>query len=117
MADVRSPIKLALLGAIPIEALNLIFFAFPLGTGLPANIPWYTRLMADQWLLLHLPGVVSLGLLGRLALQRFDYFVLFVSGYLETVLLLIACVVFCQWIREVSRRRFASSDRSAISGD
>ena len=63
MAAVRSPIKLALVVALLVEALNLKFCAFPIDAGLPATIPWYTRLLADEWLLTHLPGVVSLGLL------------------------------------------------------
>jgi hypothetical protein len=117
MTAVRSPIKLALVGALLIEALNLRFFAFPIDAGLPASIPWYTRLLADQWLLLHLPGVVSLGWLDRLGLTRYDSFVLFVSGYLETVLLLIAGIVFWEWIRDMSARHPARSDPSATLRD
>jgi hypothetical protein len=113
---VMSPINLALVGALLIEALNLRFFAFPMDVGLPASIPWYTRLLADQWLLLHLPGVVSLGWLDRLGLERFDTFVLFVSGYLETVLLLIAGIVLCQWIRDMTRQP-AEADPIAILRD
>jgi hypothetical protein len=117
MAEVKSPIKAVLLGAMLIEALNLKLFAFPMDVGLAANLPWYTRLLADQWLLLHLSGVVSLGLLKRLGLQRLAPFVLFVSGYVETASLLVAGVVFCQWIGDVSRRHFAKPSRSAIPGD
>jgi hypothetical protein len=117
MTAVRSPIKLALVGALLIEALNLRFFAFPIDAGLPAGIPWYTRLLADQWLLLHLPGVVSLGWLDRLGLTRYDSFVLFVSGYLETVLLLIAGIVFWEWIRYRPARHPARSDPSATLRD
>jgi hypothetical protein len=114
MAAVRSPIKLALVVALLVEALNLKFCAFPVDTGLPATIPWYTRLLADQWLLTHLPGVVSLGLLHRLGLQRFDYFALFVSGYLETVLLLVVCIGLYQWFREVRMRGSEEEASSAI---
>jgi hypothetical protein len=117
MAAVRSPIKLALVVALLLEALNLRFCAFPVDAGLPANVPWYTRLLAEQWLLLHLPGVVSLGLLKRLGLERFDSFVLFVSGYVETAALLIVCIVFCQLLREVSTRHSESPDPSAILRD
>jgi hypothetical protein len=117
MAAVRSPINLVLVGALLIEALNLRFFAFPMDVGLPASIPWYTRLLADQWLLLHLPGVVSLGWLDRLGLERYDSFVLFVSGYLETVLLLIAGIVFFQWILDLSTRDAERPDPSAVLRD
>jgi hypothetical protein len=117
MAEVKSPIQLALVGALLIEALNLRFFAFPMDVGLPEGIPWYTRLLADQWLLLHLPGVVSLGWLDRLGLERFDTFVLFVSGYLETVLLLIAGIVLVQWIRDRSTGQPAEADPSAALRD
>ncbi len=117
MAAVGSPIKLALVGALLIEALNLTFFAFPIDVGLPASIPWYTRLLADQWLLLHLPGVVSLGWLDRLGMARYDSFVLFVSGYLETVLLLIAGIVFWEWIRDLSIPDSARPNASAVFRD
>jgi hypothetical protein len=117
MAGVRSPIKLVLVGALLIEALNLKLFAFPMDAGLPASIPWYTRLLAGQWLLLHLPGVVSLGWLDRLGLERYDSFVLFVSGYLETVSLLIAGIVFFQWIRDLSTRDAERPDPSAVVRD
>jgi hypothetical protein len=117
MAFVGSPIQLALVVSLLIEALNLKFCAFPIDVGLPANIPWYTRLLADQWLLLHLPGVVSLGWLARLGLERFDTFTLFLSGYVETVLLLIAGIVFYQWIRSRSTGHYAESDPSATPGD
>jgi hypothetical protein len=117
MAGVRSPIKLVLVGALLIEALNLRFCAFPIDVGLPADAPWYARLLTDQWLLLHLPGVVSLGWLNRLGLERFDTFVLFLSGYLETVLLLIAGIVFCQWIRDLSTRDAGRPDPSAVLRD
>ena len=114
MAGVRSPIKLVLAGALLIEALNLRFFAFPIDVGLPASIPWYTRVLAGQWLLLHLPGVVSLGWLDRLGLERYDTFVLFVSGYLETVLLLVVCIGLYQWFREVRMRGSEEEASSAI---
>ena len=117
MTAVTSPIQLAPVGALLIEALNLRFFAFPIDVGLPDSTPWYGRLLADQWLLLHLPGVVSLGWLDRIGLERFDSFVLFVSGYLETVLLLIAAIVFWEWIRMLSTRHAASSDSSAALRD
>ena len=117
MAAVRSPIKLALVLTLLIEALNLRFCGFPVDAGLPATIPWYTRLLADQWLLLHLPGVVSLGLLKRLGLERCDSLVLFVSGYVETAALLIVCIVIWQWLREMSTRHSASPDPSAILHD
>jgi hypothetical protein len=116
-AAVISPINLALVGGLLIEAINLRFCAFPINVGLPANIPWYTRLLADQWLLLHLPGVVSLGWLGRLGLERFDTFALFLSGYLETVLLFIAGIVLWQWVRYRSTRHPLESDPSAIPPD
>jgi hypothetical protein len=117
MSEMRSPIKLVLVGALLIEALNLKLFAFPMDAGLPASIPWYTRLLAGQWLLLHLPGVVSLGWLDRVGLERYDSFVLFVSGYLETVSLLIAGIVFFQWIRDLSMRGARRPDASAVLRD
>ena len=117
MSGVGSPAKLALIVALMIEALNLRFCGFPLDVGLPANVPWYTRLLADQWLVLHLPGVVSLSWLDRLGLHRFDYFALFLSGYVETVLLLIACIALFQWIRDATTRDSTEPDPSATLGD
>jgi hypothetical protein len=116
-AAMISPINLALVGGLLLEAINLRFCAFPIDVGLPANIPWYTRLLADQWLLLHLPGVVSLGWLNRLGLERFDSFALFLSGYVETVLLLVAGIVFWQLVRARSTGHSAESGPSAAPGD
>jgi hypothetical protein len=41
---------------------------------------------------------------------------LFVSGYLETVLLLVAGIVLCQWIRDMTRPP-AEADPIAILRD
>jgi hypothetical protein len=43
--------------------------------------------------------------------------VLFVSGYLETVSLLIAGIVFFQWIRDLSTRDAERPDPSAVLHD
>jgi hypothetical protein len=39
---------------------------------------------------------------------------LFVSGYLETVLLLVVCIGLYQWIREASERRSEEDAAPAI---
>jgi hypothetical protein len=93
-------LKFALLVAIPLEVVNLLLAGFPLDTGFAASTHWYHKVIAYQWLFLHCPGVLLLIRLSNagyetLSLRWIDWpslqrLVLFVSGYLDTVLLILA---------------------------
>jgi EamA domain-containing membrane protein RarD len=89
----RRPIMLALVAAFVIEALNLKFVSFPIDVGFPDDAPLYAKLLAGQWVCLHYLGFVILRPFDGAAFQRLFYPVLFVSGYVETALLLIVGVL------------------------
>jgi hypothetical protein len=90
----------ALVAAIMIEALNLKFVVVPIDVGLPDDAPLYAKLLAAQWVYLHYLGLLLTSPFSSSAIfKRLFYPVLFVSGYLETALLLIAGVLIFRWIR------------------
>ena len=57
MAAMRLRIIVALLAALPIEALNLWVCPFPVDVGYPDGTPWYINLRGTLWVLPHLPGL------------------------------------------------------------
>lgn len=59
MARKRMPVILALLAAVPIELWNIRVAATLFDPG-PAVAGWRWKLIARQWVLLHLPGMLSL---------------------------------------------------------
>jgi hypothetical protein len=99
----KSPIKLALFASIPIEALNYRFLMPPIEVGLPANTPWHIKLLAGQWVILHLPAFFAYRWLNPFSDRMFDLELL-VSGYLDTALLLLALIFAAKWIRHLARK-------------
>jgi hypothetical protein len=95
----KSPIKIALFAALPLELLIFFLGAFPIDVGLPDNAPWYRSSMAVLWVYIHYPAL-------RLALfgQSFFPFVWLLIGYLDCVLLLIAGIYICVGFRRLGRR-------------
>ena len=114
MTDMKWPIKTALLAALAIEAINFWLLAPPIDVGYPPGSPWYINLIGFQWVIVHLPGLRLLDWLERVSgcqqlnivmgCRRVDIFVLFVSGYLDTALLLIAVIFGFRWIPHLARR-------------
>ena len=87
-------IILALAAALVVEALNLKFVSVPLDVGLEDNAPLYVQLLAGQWVCLHYIGLLLTSHFDSRAWERFFYPVMFLSGYLETALLLIGVLLF-----------------------
>ena len=75
-----------LLAALPIELVNLFFLMPPLDVDMPPNTPFLAQVIGIQFLVLHMPGMMILDAFGF----SNDFVELFVSGYLTTVLLLVA---------------------------
>jgi uncharacterized membrane protein YedE/YeeE len=108
--------KIAFVVAIPIEIANFLLAGFPLDTGFEPADPWYDKVIAYQWLVLHFPGVMLVRLLdgtglGKQLVARIKWMspetlygsVLFVSGYLDTILLvLVGMLAFRWWVRRHS---------------
>jgi hypothetical protein len=101
-------IGIVLLAALPIELVNFFLLAFPIDVGYPPNIPWYIQLIGVQWIALHVLGLFSLSWFEKtfgchqlnivMACRRVDTVVLFVGGYLTTVLLAFAVMYGYQQI-------------------
>ena len=75
---------------------------FPIDVGLPDAASLSVRVIAYQWLALHYLGVLSLNWLDQAhLLKQLGYPVLFVSGYLETSLLLYLLAQAIRWSRSL----------------
>lgn len=92
----RSRLKLALIAALPIEAVNFWVVGYPADTHSVSRVSQYAA-VALQWYVLHLPGIIasdrSIYLREHAAI---DSVVLFISGYIGTVLLLLAILWFAR---------------------
>ena len=101
-AEMRSAIRLALLLAIPLELANLYLATPPLDVGLDPNAGLAERLLAFQWVALHL---ASLPLLWRMDRAVFSggamETVLFAGGYFETALLIFSVTLGLRWLRQL----------------
>jgi len=91
---VKDLFKRALLWAVAIEATNLFFLSFPL-EGYSPDTPWYWKALGYQWLVLHYPGLLLLNHLPETAASF--YLALFITGYLDTALLLLGIY----WLQRV----------------
>ncbi len=96
----RSALKVALLAALPIEIVNFWVVGYPAGAnGLTSASQ--SAAVALQWYLLHLPGVIACDRIAFLRENSFACsFMLFVTGYVDTVLLLVAII----WSVRLARR-------------
>ena len=92
----KSPIKIALLAALAVEAVNLR--AFPIDVGYPPDTPWYINLIGDQWVILHLAGLRLMHWFDTVGFKGHEGIALFLGGYIETALLLIAIILGFQWL-------------------
>ena len=98
------PVVLALLAAVPIELWNIRVAATLFDPG-PAIAGWRWKLIARQWVLLHLPGMLALDWLTRVTgSTRLSIAIVFISGYLETAAWLIALALGVQWLRRLAAK-------------
>jgi hypothetical protein len=98
LADIKLPVKIALMAAMPIEALNIVLAGALFDPG-PPDPRWGWKLFSYQWVALHYPGMLSLDWLTRiLGSEKLGMCVVIVSGYLETVLLLAGLILGLRWM-------------------
>lgn len=105
---------IVVLAAFVIESINFFFLFFPLDVGLPPNSPWYIQVIGFQWVVLHFPGLYFLDWFEKIfgcnrlnavmGCRRVDSVVIFVGGYLATVLLAFAVTYGFQWILRLQRK-------------
>ena len=83
----RSPLKLALVAAVPFEMLNFCLLSFREGEAMPHH--WLPRLLANQWLMLHWLGILTQNAVDRMGSSALWQILAFMfCGYCETVVLL-----------------------------
>jgi hypothetical protein len=88
MRTMRATTTLALVAALPLELVNYFFVGYPAGTHFAIRKDWFVAIAA-QWYVLHLPGIFALNEFGFLRdFRSVGAIVLFLSGLLDTTLLL-----------------------------
>jgi len=104
MTGMRRSIVFALALAVPIELLNFFVFPYPIDVGLPDDASWLQRLVGAQWIVLHWPGLRLLEWLGAVGGQRLAIPGLFASGYIDTVMVILASALFVMWLRRLASK-------------
>jgi hypothetical protein len=102
---VRSALLWGFVAAIPLELANFWLAMPPIDVGFAASPRWYEYLMAGEWVILHLPGLLVSGWFEQRGFGRYDAFLLFASGYLDTALLIALSIVCFRFTRRIIRRR------------
>lgn len=108
MKQPRLPIRVALLVAIPIEAVNFWFNRYPIDVGLPADARWYTKVLDGSWLFLHLPGLWFVirvdSWLGTTRFGRLlELSLVAASGYVDTAIVILIGVMVFRLLRRFGR--------------
>ena len=99
----KKPLIIALLLALPIEALNARP-TFAIDIGLPDNASWLQRFLALEWVILHLPGLRLSTLDPYYHHWTLDVAGVVLSGYLDTALLIFAGIWLYRGIRRLSQK-------------
>jgi len=99
-----SKLRLALIAAVPVEAINFWVIGYPAAAH-PVSRLSRDPAIALQWYVLHLPGIIasdrSLYLREHAAL---DSVVLFIAGYVVTVILFVVILWFAGLARRALRK-------------
>lgn len=106
----RSLLKLSLLAALPVEAVNFWVVGYPAGTNTLSSLSQSAG-VALQWYVLHLPGIIASD--RSIFLRQHLWagsLVLFLVGYVETALLLL----FLLWIARLTRLSHGSRQRVKV---
>ena len=105
-----STTKLALAGALLLELANYFVVGYPAGAHLAVREGWFGAIAA-QWYLLHLPGIFALNEVGSLrTYSSLGSIVIFLSGWLDTAVLLAACIWPVQLVLRIFRRSLGQQE-------
>jgi hypothetical protein len=108
MSALKKRILIAALVAIPLELVNFFFFAFPIDVGLSDDAPWYTQALGAEWVLLHLPGLRLTSWLDPYpSSPNLERAVWMLSGYVDTVLVLVAGILVVWGLKRWRAKRSA----------
>jgi hypothetical protein len=101
----KSPVQFAFFMAMPIEAANMYFRGTSVDARFSIGPLSLEKLLGYQFEFLHWPGLYVSGWLDRIGFSQVDFVAIGASGYIDTVLLLIACIFVLRWSRPKGRRR------------
>jgi hypothetical protein len=104
MTAVRKRIIIALIAALPIELVNFFLFPAPIDVGPAPDASLFERFMFTQWVLLHLPGLWFSDWFDPDGRRGATTFILLLSGYLDTALLIFVAIYTCHGLRHLIRR-------------
>ena len=104
MTGFKKAVLRALGAALPVELVNFFVFMPPIDVGIPDDASWFTKLLFSQWAVLHYPGLRLTSLLDPYG-KAFPPFFWLLGGYVDTSLLILACILgFQGWRRFIGRR-------------
>jgi hypothetical protein len=98
----RRPVRTALIAALPIALVNLPP-TFAIDIGVPAGANCFLQFIAMEWIVMHWPGLWLTRLDPYFHFLWLDYFAVFLSGYVEWALLLIAGIHVWRFLRRPPR--------------
>lgn len=91
--------------AMPIEAANIYFRDSSFDAGFSVGGLTLEKLMGYQFKIIHWPGLYASEWVDRIHFPTLGDLVIVASGYLDTVLLLIAVIFLFRWFRPRSAKR------------
>jgi hypothetical protein len=92
MIEFKKAVLRALGAALPVELVNFFVFMPPIDVGIPDDAPFYTKLLGFQWAVLHYPGLRLTSQLDPYG-KAFPPFFWLLGGYVDTALLILACIL------------------------
>ena len=95
----KHAIRVGLVVAVPVELVNFFVFMPPLDVGIADDASWFTKLLFYQWVVFHYPAVQLTSMLDPFG-KAYPTAVWMLGGYLETALLIFACVLGRYWWRK-----------------
>lgn len=92
------PVKIALIAGLPIALLNLPP-TYAVDVGVAADANWFLQFIASEWVIMHWLGLWADRLDPYFHYPWLDYFTIFLGGYVEWTLLLLAGIYVWRLIR------------------
>ena len=96
--------------AVPLEAANMYFRDSSVDVGISAGAGWLEKLMYYEFKLIHWPGLYASYWFDSIGFPQIGSLAIVTSGYLDTVLLLIAVIFVFRSLRRRGSKRSSLPD-------